>query len=65
MNEVQLVLQGLSCDHCIRSLERALGQVPGTHQVEVSLERARVQGSAPVEHLLAAVREEGYEARLA
>lgn len=65
MPEVQLELQGLSCDHCVRSLERALGQVPGTHLVEVSLDRARVHSSALVERLLEAVRAEGYEARFA
>ncbi len=65
MNEIQLALQGLSCAHCVSTLERALGQVPGTHQIEVSRERARVQGSAPVERLLEAVRTAGYEARLA
>lgn len=65
MQEIQFELQGLSCDHCVRSLDRALRQVPGIHQVEVSLQRARIEGSAPVDSLLAAVRAEGYEARLA
>ncbi|MCS7067231.1 MAG: cation transporter [Meiothermus sp.] len=64
---VQLKIEGMSCNNCVRHVTEALKSVPGVEQVEVSLQegRARVVGTAPVEKLIEAVREEGYTARVA
>ncbi|XXT51243.1 heavy metal-associated domain-containing protein [Sorangium sp. So ce834] len=62
----RLAIEGMSCGHCVRAVAKALAKVPGVTRVcEVSLERgeAIVEGSATAEALVAAVREEGYEAR--
>ncbi|MGB3563118.1 MAG: cation transporter [Thermoanaerobaculia bacterium] len=61
---IKLKIEGMSCDHCVQAVTRALAAVPGVTQVvEVSLERgeAIVDGEAAFEQLAAAVREEGYQ----
>jgi copper chaperone len=63
---INLKIEGMSCNHCKATVEKALRSVPGVVRAEVSLEqgRATVEGEAPVERLLEAVREEGYEAEV-
>lgn len=60
----ELKIQGMSCSHCSAAVERALKGVTGVTQAQVDLEAgiAKVQGSAALEDLLAAVSEEGYTA---
>ncbi len=61
---IELKIEGMSCDHCVRAVTKALTKVPGvTRVVEVSLERAEafVDGEAAFEQLAAAVREEGFQ----
>lgn len=58
-------VDGMSCNHCVMAVTKALGEVPGVDRVvEVSLERgeAIVEGDADLEQLLAAIRDEGYGA---
>ena len=62
---LKLDVTGMTCDHCVRAVSEALGEVPGvTRVVDVSRERgeAIVEGNAAVEALLAAIVEEGYQA---
>ncbi|RIH87162.1 CopZ family metallochaperone [Calidithermus roseus] len=60
----ELKVEGMSCGHCKMSVEEALKSVQGVEKVEVFLQegKAIVEGSAPVEALIAAVQEEGYGA---
>lgn len=60
----ELKVEGMSCGHCKMSVEKALKSVQGVEKVEVFLQegKAIVEGSAPVETLIAAVQEEGYGA---
>ena len=62
----ELEISGMSCPHCVKSVESALAAVPGVESVSVDLAggRARVEGPAPAGELLAAVRQAGYEARV-
>jgi copper chaperone len=62
---IKLAIQGMSCGHCVGAVSKALEAVAGVESVEVSLERgeARVEGNADAAVLIAAVEEEGYEAR--
>jgi copper chaperone len=58
-------IKGMTCDHCTRSVARALAAVPRvTRVVSVDLARgeARLEGSPDEAAVIAAVREEGYEA---
>lgn len=59
-----LNISGMTCGHCVSAVNRALQQVPGVETVEVSLDpqQAVVTGNADPQALMAAIREEGYEA---
>jgi copper chaperone len=62
---VKLQVTGMSCEHCVRAVEKALKGVPGVESVvEVSLERgeAIVEGQPEVAALVSAIAEEGYTA---
>ncbi len=63
---IQLKIEGMSCNNCVRHVTEALKSVQGVEQVEVSLQegRAIVTGSAAVDKLIEAVQEEGYAARV-
>jgi copper chaperone len=65
MNITELKVEGMTCNHCKASVEKALRSVPGVENAEVNLKegKAKVQGNAPVAQLVAAVQEEGYTAR--
>jgi copper chaperone len=61
-------IQGMTCQHCVHAVERALARVPGVARViAVDLERgeAKIDGSPEEAAVIAAVRAEGYEARRA
>lgn len=60
----RLIIKGMSCNHCRAAVKSALERVPGTESVEVDLApgSARVEGSASLAALTAAVKAEGYEA---
>ncbi len=65
---IKLKVSGMTCEHCEKAVEKALSAVAGVETVvEVNREReeAVVEGQAEEAALLAAVREEGYEAELA
>ena len=60
-----LAIEGMTCDHCRKAVESALEGVEGVTAAEVDLAagRARVEGDAATERLVAAVEDEGYRAR--
>jgi len=64
--QTTIKVTGMTCGHCVAAVTKALQNVPGVEQAEVSLEQkqARVTGHADTQALLAAVKEEGYEAQL-
>jgi copper chaperone len=59
-----LILEGMSCQHCVSAIEKAIREVPGVTGVEVSLERAQahVEGTGDVADMVVAIKEEGYKA---
>jgi copper chaperone len=59
---IELEIDGMTCEHCVRSVTEALRQVPGVEKVQVSLKpgRAIVEGKPETAALKSAVREEGY-----
>jgi P-type Cu+ transporter len=68
-NLIKLPIEGMTCASCVARVERALKAVPGVGSAEVNLATeiatvALAEGAAP-ESLVAAVRDAGYEARLA
>jgi copper chaperone len=67
MNATTILIEGMTCGHCVRAVSQALAKVPGVERVAgVDLERGQavVEGTAAAGDLLAAVRGAGYEARL-
>ncbi len=65
---IKLKVSGMTCEHCERAVERALSGVAGVDKVVVvnrEHNEAVVEGQPEESALLAAVREEGYEAELA
>ena len=62
--EQQIKVIGMSCMHCVGAVKKALEAVEGVESVDVSLEQsnAAVIGNAPMEKLISAVTEAGYQA---
>lgn len=67
VTSTDLDISGMTCAACAGRVERALRAVPGVTEASVNLatERARVQGGAARDALVAAVTAAGYEARVA
>ena len=63
----KLKVTGMTCNHCVMAVTKALQAVDGVDSVvEVSLEKgeATVKGSADATALAAVISEEGYEAEV-
>lgn len=59
-----LSVTGMACNGCVKTVTKVLSAVPGVTSAEVDLEAARatVQGTAPVERLIEAVKGAGFDA---
>ncbi len=66
MQATTLNVSGMTCNHCVMAVTKALSEVAGVEAADVSLEKAQavVKGSAAAQVLINAVKEEGYEAAL-
>lgn len=68
MKTVKLSVEGMHCDGCVSRVEAALGRVPGTENVDVSLDggaaEVQAEDSATEEAFVEAVEEAGYTATL-
>ena len=42
MTEVTLKVEGMSCNHCVQSVERSVGELAGVVQVKVNLAEGKV-----------------------
>ena len=67
---IELRIEGMSCEHCVAAVRKALQAVPGVTGVEVDLPSGKAMveldpGLVTVEKLVAAVDEEGYTTELA
>ena len=63
--KINLSVKGMSCQHCVARVDKALSQVDGVDSVKVILEggKAEVEGSGvSLEALIKAVIDAGYEA---
>lgn len=62
---VELRIGGMHCAGCVATVERALSKVEGVSKavVNLTLEKARVEGAVNPEFLLEAVQNTGYEAQ--
>ncbi|MBW1713464.1 MAG: heavy-metal-associated domain-containing protein [Deltaproteobacteria bacterium] len=63
--EVTLSVRGMTCQHCVQRVQKALSQVTGVESATVDLEtgRAQVRGqNLETADLIRAVEEAGYRA---
>jgi len=63
-------VSGMHCGGCVRSVTRAVSQVPGVHKVDVSLERNKATveydgGTTQPAAIVAAIEGAGFEASVA
>ncbi len=70
MATVTLTISGMTCDHCVATVERALKGVTGVYGAVVELDRGAAEvdfdeARTTPEHLIAAVEAAGYGARRA
>jgi copper chaperone len=62
MATMQIRISGMTCQHCVQAVQKALSAVPGVEAVEVRLApaQATVRGEAELARLLQAIEREGY-----
>lgn len=60
-------VQGMTCGHCVKAVTRAVQEQDAEARVEVDLagKQVKVQSALAAEAILAAIREEGYQAQQA
>jgi copper chaperone len=60
-------VQGMTCGHCVKAVTRAVQDQDAAATVEIDLaaRQVRVQSALAAEQILAAIREEGYQAEVA
>jgi len=66
MEEKTLKVNGMSCEHCVKAVNNALGAIAGVTDIAVSLKDGAVSfkhdpALAPLETIKAAIIEEGFE----
>jgi len=66
MENKTLKVNGMSCEHCVKAVNGALGAIAGVADVVVSLKEGTVAfkhdpSRAPLETIKAAIVEEGFE----
>jgi copper chaperone len=63
----KLKIEGMTCNHCVKSVTEALAKIPGVDIVDVSLtqKEAVVSGHADTAALVNAVADLGYEVQVA
>ena len=67
MTNVTLASQGMTCNHCVMRVQKALADVPGVHRAVVTLDpgQAKVECDDPTstaDALISAVVQAGYSA---
>jgi len=68
MQNITLEVQGMSCGHCIKSIEGNVGNLEGVNQVKVNLEDAQVEvafneAQISLEKIKETIEEQGYEVK--
>jgi len=65
MSMTELKIDGMTCGHCSAAVKKALEKVAGVTGADVDLAagRAHVAGKADLAALVAAVQDEGYQAK--
>jgi copper chaperone len=68
MDRVELTIEGMTCEHCVRAVESRLSRTPGVEVERVEVGSAVIRldpGATSVEAVEDAIADEGYTAYLA
>lgn len=69
MTTTDYIVTGMTCEHCVASIRRELGEVAGIDSIELSLAEGAlsITSAAPIDDqaVFAAVKEAGYQAERA
>lgn len=65
MQKIHLALSDLSCQHCVKSVEKTLRAIEGVSDVQVSLTEATISSDLDPQVFIDAIIEAGYQAQLA
>ena len=59
---MKMIVEGMTCDHCVRTITRAIHQLDPSAQVDIDLgmEEVNIAGSITVDAMVAAIQEAGY-----
>lgn len=68
MQNVTLNVQGMSCGHCVKSIEGSVGALSGVEQVNVNLQNATVEvafneAQVTVEQIKETIDDQGYDVK--
>ncbi|MEC0275799.1 MULTISPECIES: copper chaperone CopZ [Peribacillus] len=68
MKNITLNVQGMSCGHCINSIEGSVGQLEGINQVNVKLNDAQVEvtfneSQVSLDKIKETIEDQGYEVK--
>ncbi|MCX7793095.1 MAG: cation transporter [Thermodesulfovibrionales bacterium] len=63
MPEFELKIEGMSCQHCVMRVKKALESVKGVKSLMVEIGRARVDCDCGKEDLIAAITKAGYSVK--
>lgn len=66
MERILLHVNGMSCQHCVKTVTETLDALPGVNEVEVNLEGKTVaftweDGGTPMEEIVSAIEDQGYD----
>ena len=66
MEKAVLLVEGMSCEHCVKAVTGAAEELPGVAKVEVNLKGGTVSllfdpAKSPLENIAAAIADAGYE----
>lgn len=66
MDRVTLAVKGMSCHHCVKSIEGSVGKLAGISKVKVNLKEANVVvvlelGQVSLEEIKECIESRGYE----
>lgn len=66
VNNISLHVKGMSCNHCVKSIEAALGKIQGIESVQVNLKKESVsvsfrESNITIEKIKETIEDAGYD----
>jgi copper chaperone len=66
MDSITFEVDGMSCEHCVKAITKAIGELPGTGGVIVDLKNKKVtaafgNGKVSADLIKAAIEDQGYD----